>query len=143
MNMMRSPQQVAARRGMVTLFNTLAAAAFSFVAIDNIGEHPARAPFYILLWAAWLAIPLLWVFGVPGGRRWSRAERAQINDELVRAHQATAAKTGLALALVGMAIVSAMTLTGEVVPFWLLPAFTSATVIVTALLFAWLDRRDG
>ncbi|MCA3256055.1 MAG: hypothetical protein INF91_10615 [Alphaproteobacteria bacterium] len=137
-----SPEEVSARRGRVTLLNAGAAACFSWVAISNLAANPERGAAYLLLWAIWLAVPLIWVFGIPGGRRWSAKQHAILNDELVRAQQATAARAGLALALALIGAGAACGFLGIALPVWAAPAAGSIAVIGTALVFAWLQLRD-
>lgn len=138
-----SPEQLSARRGTIVAFNALAAAAFSAVAIDHAGTHPGRDPVYLALWAVWMTITLIWVFGIPGHLRWSKSERLIVNDELVRSHQAVAAKAGLGVAIGSLALLSLTAFTSKSFPSWLAPALTSVSVIITALVFSWLERRDG
>ncbi|MBW6522724.1 hypothetical protein KZ810_04365 [Sphingomonas sp. RHCKR47] len=139
----KSPDQMSARRGTIVFLNALAAAAFSTVAIGRAGVHPGRDPIFALLWAVWMAVPLIWVFGIPGYLRWSKIERSIVNDERVRAHQAAAARVGLGVAIASLAILSSAAFTGTVFPAWAAPALATGTVVVTALVFAWLERRDG
>jgi hypothetical protein len=137
----RSPHQIVSQRGRSTLLNALAGACFSFVAISNAYEHPARTPAYIALWALWMIVTLIWVFGVPGGAGFSKAERGVVNDELARSHQAAAAKVGLLCAMIGLVFLSLAGFFRIDLPIWTLPAATSATVVVIALFFAWLQLR--
>ena len=139
----KSPEQVSSRRAALTLMNAFAAAAFSTVAILGAGENRARDPFYIFLWFVWMALTIGWVFGVPGYLRWSAAERAIINDELVQSHQAKAAKAGLVVALAGLGMLSISGIFQCYVPVWSPAALVSLTVVSTAIVFAWLERRDG
>lgn len=139
----RSPEQVSSRRASLTLTNAFAAAAFSFVAILGTGEHRARDPFYFFLWFVWMAVTICWVFGIPGYLRWSAAERAVINDELVQSHQATAAKVGLAVAFAELGLLSIGSFFRLGAPTWSSAALTSLTVVSTAVAFAWMERRDG
>lgn len=137
-----SAEQVSARRGLVTLLNAAAAACFSFVAINGASGNPDRGAGYLLLWGIWMAVTLIWVFGVPGARRFSRAQQAIINDELVRAHQATAARVGLGLAVAALAAGAACSFLGVAIPGWAPPAAGSVTIVGTALAFARLQMRD-
>ncbi|WP_380784599.1 hypothetical protein [Sphingomonas sp. R86521] len=137
----RSPHQIVSQRGRSTLLNALAGACFSFVAISNAYEHPTRTPAYIVLWALWMIVTLIWVFGVPGGAGFSKAERGVVNDELARSHQAAAAKVGLLCAMIGLVLLSLGEFFRIELPIWAVPAATSGTVVVTALFFAWLQLR--
>jgi len=126
----------------VTLLNAGAAACFSFVAINGAAANPGRGGGYLLLWGIWMAVTLIWVFGVPGARRFSPAQQAIVNDELVRAHQASAARAGLALALTALAAGAACGFLEVAIPGWAPAAAGSVAVIGTAVVFAWLQRRD-
>lgn len=138
----RSPEQISANRGRSTMANALAAACFSFVAISNVYERPSRAPAYVLLWALWMLVTTIWVFGVPGGFRLSKAERNVVNDELVRSHQAASAKFGLTIAILGLVAISLSGFFGIMLPVWSVPAMTSTTIVTTGLFFSWLQMRD-
>ena len=61
-----SAERISSQRGRLTLLNALASACFAFVAISNAYDNPVRTPVYILLWALWMAVTIMWVFGVPG-----------------------------------------------------------------------------
>lgn len=137
-----SPERISSQRGRLTLLNALASTAFSFVAINNAYENPGRAPAYALLWAIWMSVTIIWVFGVPGWMHLSKRDRQVINDELVRAHQAKAAKFGLACAFFAMAFVSLFGFFHAALPEWTLPAATTGVVVLTALFFARLEMRD-
>jgi len=142
-NLLKSPAQLSARRGTLVLCNALATAAFSGVAIDGASGHHSRDFFYFFLWFVWVVTTLLWTFGIPGFFRWSAAERATVNDELVRAHQASAAKGGFLTAIVGLGLLSASAFFRVALPGWSVIALASLTVVSSALIFAWLERRDG
>lgn len=137
----RTAERITANRGKATALNALAAACFSFVALDNAYEHPTRTPVYVFLWAIWMAVTAVWIFGVPGGMRLSRAERRTVNDELVQSHQGTAAKFGLAFAIACLVAISLCGFLRVMLPVWVVPATASATVIATGLHFAWLQLR--
>ncbi len=137
----RSPEQISAQRGRSTLLVALASACFSFVAISNVYEHSTRAPAYAALWGSWMVVTMLWVFGVPGGARFSKAERGVIDDELARSHQAAAGKFGLACAMAGLTLVSLGGFFRFGMPIWIVPAIASGTVVMTGLFFAWLQHR--
>lgn len=141
--MMKSPAQFTARRGGLAIVNALAAVAFSTTAISSAAGHHARDPVYFALWFGWMLSTLIWTFGVPGYWRWNAAERAVINDDLVKAHQAIAAKGALAVAMIGMGVLSVGTFFQLAIPAWTLPTVTCATVVSAALIFGWLERRDG
>jgi hypothetical protein len=143
MGMRGSAQQIAANRGKATALNALAAACFSFVAISSAVEHPSRAPLYIVLWAIWMIVTAVWIFGVPGGFRLSVADRNVVNDELTRAHQALAARFGLTVAIGGLVALSLCSFLQVDVPAFAVPTLTSGTVVSTGLFFAWLQTRDG
>lgn len=134
-------ERISSQRGRLTLLNTLAAACFSYVAISNAYDNPARTPAYAILWLLWLAVTMVWVFGVPGWRGFSKRQRSQINDELVKAHQATSARLGLGCAIAAMGGVSVIEFYGAL-PLWVLPTATTLVVVITALCFAWLEMRD-
>ena len=137
-----TPEEVSARRGRVTLLNSGAAACFSWVAINGAEGNPDRGAAYLAMWAIWMTVTLMWVFGVPGARRWSAAQQAVINDELVRAHQSRAARVGLALGLALLAAGAACGFLSIALPAWGPAAAGSVTVLGTALTFAWLQMRD-
>lgn len=134
-------ERISARRGRATLLNALATACFSFVAISNVYQHPARTSAYVILWAIWMTVTLVWVFGVPGGFRLSKQHRAIVNDELVQSHQAFAARFGLTVAMLGLVALSLSGFLHVALPGWTIPAMTSAIVVTTALFFAWLQLR--
>ena len=134
-------ERISSQRGRLTLLNTLATACFSFVAISNAYDNPVRTPAYAILWLLWLAVTMVWVFGVPGWRGFSKRQRSQINDELVKAHQATSARFGLTFAVAAWAIVSVIGFYGAL-PLWAPPTVTTLVVVMTALCFAWLEMRD-
>jgi hypothetical protein len=137
-----SAEQVSARRGLVTLLNAAAAACFSFAAINGARTNPDGGAAYLLLWGLWMLVTLVWVFGVPGARRFSPADQAIINDELVRAHQAGAARVGFGLGVAMLAAGAACSFLGVAIPGWAPPAAGSVTIVGTALAFAWLQMRD-
>ncbi len=139
---MQSHTQMSARRGTLAIMNALAAAAFSIQAIVGAREHHTRDAFYFALWFVWMLATLIWVFGTPGYLRWNAAERAALNDELVKAHQASAAKGALAVAMFGLTLLSTSTFFRLETPLWALPAVTSVTVVSAGLIFGWLERRD-
>ena len=137
-----SAERISSQRGRLTLLNALASTAFSFVAINNAYEIPGRAPAYALLWAIWMSVTIIWVFGVPGWMHLSKRDRQVVNDELVRAHQAKAAKFGLACAFFAMVFASLFGFFHATLPEWTLPAATTGVVVLTALFFARLEMRD-
>ena len=137
----RLSERISAQRGRATVLNALATACFSFVAISNAAQHPARTPAYVILWAIWMTVTLIWVFGIPGGFRLSKHHRAIVNDELVQSHQAVAARFGLAVAMLGLVALSFGSFLHVALPSWTVPAMTSAIVVMTALVFAWLQLR--
>ena len=138
-----TPARLVERRGTLAIINACAAAAFSTQAVIGTEQHHSRDGFYFLLWLVWRAVTLIWVFGTPGYLRWSAAQRAVINDELVRAHQAASAKAGFAIALVGLGTLSTCVFFQIASPALALPMLTSAAVVGAALTFGCLERRDA
>ena len=76
------------------------------------------------------------------GAVFRKRERAVINDELVRSHQAQAAKFGLTCAVASMAVISVSGYFHTALPVWTVPAATTGVVVLTALFFAWLEMQD-
>lgn len=138
----RSLQDVSTRRGQTTMLYALLTVIVSFTSINNVMDHPSRAQINLGVWRLWLSLVLGWVFGVPNGFLYSKKERSSINDELVRSHQASAAKFGLAFCLIALLAISVLALTQGKLPIWTVPAATSSTVVVTGLFFSWLQMRD-
>lgn len=131
----------AAKRGLVCLLFSLASLAFTGVTIMALADgplHPAR----ILLWAIWLAVPLGWVFGRPGGLQFSARERAIVTDELVQAHQQRATRVAMVVLASGLAVQAAEALGLVLLPVWWPVAALGLGIASAGLTFAISELRD-
>ncbi|RST31332.1 hypothetical protein HMF7854_11145 [Sphingomonas ginkgonis] len=137
---MQSPQQLASRRSAMVAGNSLAALVYSVVTVLNYGTQSRFATF---AWLVWLACSMLWVFGTPGRFRFTRDQRALVNDEYVRHHQCQAAKFCMTLAVLSLAIASVASLGFISLAPWSTPAALSGSIVATGFYFAWLERTDG
>jgi hypothetical protein len=129
-----------AKRGMVCLLFSLASLCFTVVtimAIDKVPLHPAQ----VLLWAIWLVVPLAWIFGRPGGWRFTAKERAIISDELVRANQQSATRLAMIVLALGLAVQAAGVFGYVAVPVWWPIAVLGAGVAGAGLAFAIAELR--
>ncbi len=139
-------ERFSGRRGTLAIIYTLLFVIYGGIwwmnldAVTTDGHHLPRIG-YAVIWALWGVSLLMLTFG-PVGQRWTKRQRAILNDELARAHQAVAARVGFATAICGLAVLYTLMLASVPDPIVGIPIALTVVVAAPALTFAWLQRRD-
>lgn len=148
----RSAEDVAARRGRRVALSALVFAIYSVQVCRVVADHqvvnanshgPSNGLITVLLWALWAISLLVLVFFTPGLLGWGPAERAVLNDELVKHYRGVAAR--VALLVLSLAVLAQVVgLWWWSVPVWWPVAALSLALLAGGVVFAALDARaDG
>ncbi len=107
---------------------------------DDTGRSAFLMGLYPLTWFLWGVSVLVLTFG-PGRWRWTKRQRAILNDEGTRADQAVAARVGYAVALGGLASLFALVFFGSPDLRLGVTGVLTAAVAAPALAFSVRQRR--
>lgn len=141
------------RRGKICMLMALVCACVTVISVTSMGRGIADL-WQILNWLLWLLIPLIYSFAQPWGwnnsekwwsmRRWgrfSRGERAIINDELAQFHRGKAIKAGFLVLFGGLTAGSLSSFGTITLPVWWPMALASAAVAISTASFGWLQLQ--
>lgn len=149
MGINRSAEDVAAHRGKTVLLLTLAFALYSVQACLQVAHHApmtvttreiSNPLMNIVVWALWALVVTMWVYFTPSMLKRTAAEKAVLNDELVRRQRQVATQVALVVLVLGT-ITQVLGLWLFRLPNWWPLALLSTALVAGAVVFAVQDIR--
>lgn len=135
------------RRAFLMMFMASAFLAWQVPAMDFFERFAQGTPRTVdivglLGGLAWL-VALVILFAKGGRKRGTAAERAALEDELVKANRMAAFRVGYFSMLVVAALMLALSLFTETTPNDVAQIILAIGVVAPMYTFAWLERRNG
>lgn len=127
-------------RGRTCLLFSVVSLCWTSILVGQIEASSVRG-LSVLVWALWLLVPFVWVFGRPGWRKWSERERGIINDELAREHQRAAAMSAMMVLIAGLGAGCLQLLSYVDLPASWPVAVIGIGVCTAGMHFGWLQVR--